>query len=1184
MAAGPAPVDLGVAAQFAILSGSAITSTGGGDVYGDVGLSPGGGTSIGVIQTQVHGIIYAVDALGPVGSVMDPDLLTAAKIDLTTAYNDAAGRTPVPSGPFLNPGGGNLGGLNVVPGLYKFSSNALISSDVTLTGGPDDVWIFQIASDLTVGSGVHVILAGGAAARNIFWQVGTSATLGTFCDFKGTIMADQSITMNTSCTVEGRALARIAMVTFNGMRINLPLAAPYSAGGRVWLDEDADAVQDAGEDGIANVVVELLDTNSVAVAETLTDLEGRYRFAWLDAGTHIVRVDTASMSAGLAANQTYDPDATLDHQTVVALSADTPAAAADFGYNWAPSGAVQGDAGAGAIGDRIWIDANGDGIQDPGEPGLAGVTVQLYHDSNSNGVYDALYTVGGYNPTTTNDAAGSYRFDELPPGAYVVIVNGGVTPAGYTQTGDPDDFGTAATAPDDRTTTAIILAPGDVFVNADFGYQPAASSDIAGSVYFDADANEAFDGVDYGLAGVSVALLDTNGMVFATTTTDASGTYGFAGLPAGDYTVWVNDTGDSLGGLAQTEDPDLPVDGRSTVAANGVGNVGGVDFGFGPTGQMAQTGLIGDTIFLDRDGNGLLEPGEGLQGVTVELYDSAGTTLLATTVSDANGHYWFGGLADDDYVVRVGATTLPNGGTGLTNTVDPDTASPGDGESAVTISIGNIDLGQDFGYAADVPNAISGTLWEDRNADGVLDGGETNRFEGITVMLSDTNGNIVASTVTAADGSFGFGGLPDGTYVVDVTDGGNLLNGTWHSTGPDPGADDNSQDAPYTVTINGGQTDTTADFGYYVEGATLGNRVWHDVDADGVQEVGEPGIEGVAVQLMILYGNGVTNVVTTVTDVDGFYSFGNLLLDENHNGGAGSPQYILSVVNPNNPLYPNHTIHNGPGVGDAVDADYPLGVLAVAWQGQTTVSASADPSLETEQAWFDFGFTIMPTLAVVSAVRARIEDGVAVISWEVSLELDTVGYHLERLVAGDWFRVNETLIWADPFAPPPLIYEQADPGAPLGTTQRYRIVELDNQRRLLAHGPYDLELDGGEISYATWAAGIAWGDADASPDADPDGDGLSSFQEYLAGTDPLRANSVLRVTSIAPVEGGIRLTWSSEEGRTYAVEMTTSLTQKFLSVATGIAADPPENVLLIPVDAGSIKGMYFRVLVIPPGT
>src|ERR1017187_2885290 len=223
LAAGPAPVNLGSAAHFTILAGAAVTTTGGGIVNGDVGASPITGSAIPLTQAQVNGTIYAVVVAGPAGTVIDPDLLLTAKGDLTTAFNDAAGRTPIPSGPFLNPGAGNIGGLNLVPGLYKFTGTALITgSDVTLTGGPDDVWIFQIAADLQVGTSVHVILAGGAQARNIFWQVGTSAVIGTFAVFKGTIIADQAITINTTSVMDGRAWPFPAGVTFNGNVGELP--------------------------------------------------------------------------------------------------------------------------------------------------------------------------------------------------------------------------------------------------------------------------------------------------------------------------------------------------------------------------------------------------------------------------------------------------------------------------------------------------------------------------------------------------------------------------------------------------------------------------------------------------------------------------------------------------------------------------------------------------------------------------------------------------------------------------------------------------------------------------------------------------------------------------------------------------------------------------------------------------
>ena len=157
LAAGPPPVDLGSAARFTILSGAAITTTGGGIINGDIGASPIAGAAIHLTQAQVNGTISAVDASGPAGSVVDAAMLLTAKGALTTAYNDAAGRTPVPSGDQLNPGAGNIGGFNLIPGLYKFNGTASITgAALTLTGGPDDVWIFRIGADLQVGSGIKV--------------------------------------------------------------------------------------------------------------------------------------------------------------------------------------------------------------------------------------------------------------------------------------------------------------------------------------------------------------------------------------------------------------------------------------------------------------------------------------------------------------------------------------------------------------------------------------------------------------------------------------------------------------------------------------------------------------------------------------------------------------------------------------------------------------------------------------------------------------------------------------------------------------------------------------------------------------------------------------------------------------------------------------------------------------------
>lgn len=204
-----ATIALGSASTLAILSGTAITSTGATNITGDIGLSPGssvGGFPPGILNGVLH---------------INDNIATQAKLDLTAAYNDAAGRTSTDIVTLA----GNIGGLTLTPGLYKSTSSLAISSgDLTLDakGDATAIFIIQIATTLTTTSGRKVILSGGALSSNIFWQVGSSATFGTTSVFKGTIMAMQSITFNTGATLDGRGLARTGAVTMAGNTIVNP--------------------------------------------------------------------------------------------------------------------------------------------------------------------------------------------------------------------------------------------------------------------------------------------------------------------------------------------------------------------------------------------------------------------------------------------------------------------------------------------------------------------------------------------------------------------------------------------------------------------------------------------------------------------------------------------------------------------------------------------------------------------------------------------------------------------------------------------------------------------------------------------------------------------------------------------------------------------------------------------------
>lgn len=222
---GPAPVNLGTAGTFAILAKTGVSTTGVTAVVGDVGLSPAAASFLtGFAQTldatnkfataaAVTGQLFAADFAPPT-----PTNLTTAVLDMQTAYTDAAGRV-LPDATEL--GSGNLNGLVIAPGLYKWGTGVSIPSNVTLNGGVNDTWIFQIASDLTVGNGAIVTLTGGAQAKNIVWQVSGQTVLGTTSNFKGIVLCKTLIAFQTGSVLTGRALAQTA-VTLDATSLTKP--------------------------------------------------------------------------------------------------------------------------------------------------------------------------------------------------------------------------------------------------------------------------------------------------------------------------------------------------------------------------------------------------------------------------------------------------------------------------------------------------------------------------------------------------------------------------------------------------------------------------------------------------------------------------------------------------------------------------------------------------------------------------------------------------------------------------------------------------------------------------------------------------------------------------------------------------------------------------------------------------
>jgi hypothetical protein len=829
---------------------------------------------------------------------------------------------------------------------------------------------------------------------------------------------------------------------------------------------------------------------------------------------------------------------------------------ADFGYNYNPTACVDNPAVScndktAALGDRVWIDVDGDGAQDPEEVGVRGVTVQLF-TAGPDGIFGTGDDVAG--PTDVTDANGYYLFDGLAPGAYVVKVvssagaSHDILGAGYTQTGDPDHFGTTGANNDNQTTTPVILAPGDVFLNADFGYRPNQGTTlgtIGDLVWFDANASgtSTLDAGEYGIPGVTVALIrDTNGdgtwdadggdntfgtdddePIIATDITNASGVYLFSGLSLSDngdgnpndadYIVWVNDTRNVLAGLAQTYDPDAPLDNRSTsaltvAAPNDLTN----DFSYAPVEHTPSTGLIGDTVWFDVDGSGGPTQGSepGIEGVMVQLLDEGGN-LIATTTTDENGHYYFGGLPVSvdgvSYQVKIADSNFLVGGVlqGMTNSYAAGAALGNLGliVTLTDIAPNNVNLLQDFSYKVSAtPGSIGNLIWEDLNANGIQDAGEPG-IDGVTVDLyRDLNGNgkvdpgepLIGTQTTTGGGAYLFTGLPTvgngvtggGAYVVDVTDTAGKLAGYWHSLSPtqdpytnggnDPAA--NSKIDPVAVEIGGTRpvNNLNADFGYYVKPASLGNFVWLDdqpginsTDGDGIQNNNEPGIDGIKVTLTIYYADGTTYTLSTVTGDDpstpavvekGWYSFGNLLLDEDHATSttgaptAGQPVYRISV--PTGTGYTPTLINVSSNTQDMIDSDDHSGVDALATQGTTNVQQNtANPGNETNpSAGYDFGYTSTPLAVLLATFEATAQTDHVLVAWETVSEASNSGFNLYRSLSADGeYALLGFTPSASPGATQGAAYGYQDFDVTAGQAYWYKLEDIDLNGAATMHGP-----------------------------------------------------------------------------------------------------------------------------------
>ncbi len=636
---------------------------------------------------------------------------------------------------------------------------------------------------------------------------------------------------------------------------------PASLSGKVWADTNGDCVYQPQTDiPLSGVQIDLLDSEGHTVATTTTNAQGQYKFENLAPGTYSVfEHQPAGYFEGMDMVGTVAGEIDGTHGGTDLLSHITLGSGAN-GINYDFCEELPA-----SLSGKVWADPQGDCVFGPQDIPLAGVQIDL------------LNAQGQVVATTTTNAQGQYKFDNLAPGTYGVFEH---QPTGYFE--GMDLLGTVggvivgAHGGTDLL-NQIALGSGANGVEYDFCEELPAS--LSGKVWNDTNGDCIYQPTDLPLSGVQIDLLNSQGQVVATTTTDVSGNYKFEGLAPGEYQVFEHQPQGYL------EDMDM----LGTVAGVIVGSHGGADLlsqitlGSGANGinydfcEELPASLSGK-VWNDTNGDCIYEPETDipLSGVQIDLLDNQGRVVVTTT-TDAGGNYKFKNLTPGNYSVFEHQPVGFLEGMDLLGTVGGATVGTHGGTDLLgQIALGTGAAGINYDFCEELPASLSGIVWNDTNGDCIYEPETDIPLSGVQIDLLNAGGHVVATTTTDANGNYKFENLVPGTYNVFEHQPTGFLEGMdmVGTVGGVTVGSHGATDLLSQIVLGPGAAGIDYDFCEELP-ASLSGKVWNDTNGDCVFK-SETDIPLSGVQIDLLNAGGHV-IATTKTDAQGNYEFENLV-------------------------------------------------------------------------------------------------------------------------------------------------------------------------------------------------------------------------------------------------------------------------------------------------------------------